>query len=166
MTGDGHQSESNGAVLVLLWGPKGPRRSLGLYPSLVGRWVLLLTSNGHVSGSHSSTLVSGIWTIITIHSTEFAEWVHLKTPAVTQYMRASTSNRLDSLQSVYSSQTPGSGLGHSRCGCTEGRYWSGKCGFWCFCGANIGVRWVSGGPRGCTRRWLGAGCCCCFQRTC
>ena len=63
MTGDGHQSESNGAVLVLSWGPKGPRRPLGLYPSLDGRWVLLLTSNGHVSGSHSSTLVSGIWTI-------------------------------------------------------------------------------------------------------
>ena len=163
---------TNRSQMARFWCCRGVLRDLGgpwlgLYPPLVGRWVLLLTSNGHVSGSHSSTLVSGIWTIYHhVHSTEFAEWVHLKTPAVTQYMRVSTSNRLDSLQSVYSSQTPGSGRGDSRCGCTEGRYWSGKCGFWCFCGANIGVRWVSGGPRGCTRRWLGAGCCCCFQRTC
>ena len=39
------------------------------YRTMVGQLVLFRTLNGHVSGSHSSTPVSGIWTIITTHST-------------------------------------------------------------------------------------------------
>ena len=46
-----------------------PDRSLGVYQTMVGQLVLFRTLNGHVSGSHSSTPVSGIWTIITTHST-------------------------------------------------------------------------------------------------
>ena len=57
-----------------LWG------SVGVYRSLVGRWVLLLTSNGHVHGAYRRALVSGISTIITIQSTEY---VHRRTQIVT-----------------------------------------------------------------------------------
>jgi len=54
----------------VLYGPHmAPGRSLGVYRTMVGQFVLFRTLNGHVSGSHSSTPVSGIWTIITTHST-------------------------------------------------------------------------------------------------
>ena len=54
----------------VLYGPHmAPSRSLGVYQTMVGQLVLFRTLNGHVSGSHSSTPVSGIWTIITTHST-------------------------------------------------------------------------------------------------
>jgi hypothetical protein len=54
----------------VLYGPHmAPGRSLGVYQTMVGQLVLFRTLNGHVSGSHPSTAVSGIWTIITTHST-------------------------------------------------------------------------------------------------
>ena len=54
----------------VLYGPHmAPGRSLGVYRTMVGQLVLFRTLNGHVSGSHSRTPVSGIWTIITTHST-------------------------------------------------------------------------------------------------
>ncbi len=58
----------------VLYGPHmAPGRSLGVYRTMVGQLVLFRTLNGHVSGSHPSTAVSvgvsGIWTIITTHST-------------------------------------------------------------------------------------------------
>ncbi len=54
----------------VLYGPHmAPGRSLGVYQTMVGQLVLFRTLNGHVSGPHSSTPVSGIWDIITTHST-------------------------------------------------------------------------------------------------
>ena len=54
----------------VLYGPHmAPGRSLGVYRTMVGQLVLFRTLNGHVSGPHSSTPVSGIWDIITTHST-------------------------------------------------------------------------------------------------
>ena len=86
-----------------LWG------SLGVYRSLVGRWVLLLTSNGHVHGAYRRALVSGISTIITIQSTEYAAVCAQKDPNSHQYVGVSDHNRSDHISLVFDRLTANNG---------------------------------------------------------
>ena len=57
-----------------LWG------SLVVYRSLVGRWVLLLTSNGLVDGAYRRALVNGT---STIRARNMQVYVHRRTQIVT-----------------------------------------------------------------------------------
>ena len=86
-----------------LWG------SVGVYRSLVAHWVLVQASNGHVYGAYRRALVSGISTIITIQSTEYAAVCAQKDPNSHQYVGVSDHNRSDHISLVFDRLTANNG---------------------------------------------------------